>query len=130
VLDADTDLFAFESPSGNIDCLISAGNDPPFVECDLGGVTWSVPRPADCDLDWGGGEDGSGRVSLSVDGEAGAVCAGDITVGPDAPVMVPYGQAVWLGEELVCRSSEAGMRCESLLSSSGFQVSRAAFDVF
>lgn len=130
VLDSDAGVTTFQSPSGNIGCaMVSADDDPAYVRCDIGDVTWSVPRPGDCDLDWGGGENGVGVLSVAVDGEAAPVCAGDTIRDQDAQV-VAYGQAIWLGEELVCRSAETGMRCESLRSGNGFEVSRGELDIF
>ena len=129
VLDGAAPYTTFASPSGNIACAIGAAGGSTFARCEVGDVTWSVPRPADCELDWGGGENGRGDVSVGATGAASPVCAGD-TVRDPAAAVLPYGSAVWLGDSLVCRSSESGMRCESVSTGSGFAVSRSDLDLF
>lgn len=129
VLDPATPYTTFVSPSGNIACALGSADGGAFARCEVGDVTWSVPRPADCELDWGGGENGRGDVSVGNGGVASPVCAGD-TVRDPAAMVLPYGSAVRLGDELACRSSEAGVRCENLTSGNGFAVSRADLELF
>jgi len=46
------DTSFFVTPSGNIDCALTAS----YARCDIGDRTWSAPpKPTDCPLDYGNG---------------------------------------------------------------------------
>ncbi len=107
----------FQSPSGNILCAISSDQ----VRCDIGEKSWTAPRPASCDLDWGNG--------LAVgSGPAEVVCAGD-TVQAEGVPSLEYGQSSQVGQ-FKCESSESGMRCENTATGNGFLISQSTYEVF
>jgi hypothetical protein len=112
----DTSLFA--TPSGNIDCAVSATN----VRCDIGDRTWSAPpRPPDCALDYGNGvvlDAGGARVS----------CAGDTLLHATTTVL-PYGHGVRDGQVL-CVSQPSGVRCEYTGTGHGFTLAKEGYTLF
>ncbi len=114
-------LTAFQLPSRNIGCYISTqfgGN----ARCDIREKTWTPPpKPARCDLDWGGGLEVSGK------GPAMVVCAGDTTLS-QGPVLA-YGQRAQAGP-IVCQSSQAGVTCSKSGSRHGFFLSRQSYRLF
>ena len=65
-------------PTGNIACDLG-GSDAAVVggvRCDIRDQTWvPPPKPADCELDWGGG------LSLA-DGAATVTCTSDTVFDP------------------------------------------------
>lgn len=93
----------FESPSGNIQCVV--GDDG--AECLAFEAAWSVPDPGDCELDWGGEE-----VSVYADGSFAGSCRGD-TFLIQSPPMLQYGQQYVQGD-IRCVSREDGVSCEHL----------------
>jgi eukaryotic-like serine/threonine-protein kinase len=114
-----TDRVRFVTPSGNISCSMSADE----VRCDVGQNNWKLPtKPADCKADFGNGTvlDGTARGALS--------CASD-SVADSSLKVLDYGTAVW-SAGVLCSSRETGVRCENPQTKHGFQVARAAYDVF
>ncbi len=115
-------LTSFQLPSHNIGCYMSTqfrGN----VRCDIRDHTWSPPpKPADCDLDWGGG------VGLHGSGKAGIVCAGDTVLDKTSPVL-GYGGTSKAGP-VQCHSSQAGVTCANASDGHGFFLSRETYRVF
>lgn len=113
-----TASYDFVTPSKNIGCFVSAES----ARCDIVTKSWKAPpQPADCDLAWGNG------MSVTADGEAAVVCAGDTVLG--ASQVLPYGEAVRVGD-LVCTSAETGVRCADEPSGHGFTLSRQAYALF
>ncbi|OLT15833.1 hypothetical protein BJF78_15450 [Pseudonocardia sp. CNS-139] len=109
----------FATPSGNIACLLQAGE----ARCDVRNRTWPIPpAPASCTLDYGTGT----VVAAGRPGELS--CVGDTIADPSLPELA-YGQGVRLGD-LVCVSRETGVRCEDERSGHGFAVARASYDLF
>jgi hypothetical protein len=113
----------FRSPSGNIHCLIFAGDgDWQGARCDILAVDRvTLPRPADCELDWGHAYEVPRR------GAAVPVCAGDTVANPGAPVL-DYGQSLGLGG-ITCTSERSGMTCRNA-EGAGFTLARARQFVF
>jgi serine/threonine protein kinase len=114
-----TDQVRFVTPSGNIACSLSARE----ARCDVASQTWKLPdKPASCTADFGKGavvrSSGSGELT----------CASDSVAGPSLKEL-GYGTAVWAGGVL-CSSRESGVRCENPQTKHGFQVARAAYDLF
>ncbi len=111
-------LKSFQTPTGNIACLMSAKS----VRCDIAEKQWTAPRPAGCpkQLDFGQG------LTLSAEGPAEVVCAGDTVLNPDAPVL-DYGSSSRIGS-ITCASAESGVTC---ISDSGgsFTLSREAYEL-
>jgi hypothetical protein len=111
----------FESPSRNIGCVILDG----VARCDIIERSWlPPPRPASCptEVDFGQG------LTVSRNGSAALVCAGDTALDPSAPIL-PYGH-VDAGGGLRCLSSRAGMTCRSTRSGHGFFISRQRYSLF
>jgi hypothetical protein len=110
----------FQSPSGNIGCVIGGG----IARCDIQEHTWTPPpKPADCiDLDYGNGV----QVIGGHPGEY--TCAGDTVFSPTAPV-VKYGDKI-TKNRFTCKSKVTGMRCSNRNSGHGFFLSRDAVKLF
>jgi hypothetical protein len=114
-----TDQVKFMTPSGNIACSMTAGE----VRCDVAAQTWKLPpKPSSCTKDFGNGTvlDGTGAGQLS--------CESDTIAGSSLKTL-DYGSAVWSGGVL-CSSKETGVRCENPQTKHGFQVARAAYELF
>jgi hypothetical protein len=115
-------LKQFQSPTHNIGCYLSSQQGG-SVRCDIREHAWTAPpKPAYCDVDWGGGLQVGSKRRGSI------VCAGDTVLDPGAPVLA-YGKASEVGP-IACRSSEAGVRCSDSLSGHGFFVSRQRYALF
>lgn len=114
-LSATTEASAFgffQSPSGNIGCVISRHD----ARCDVAEHDWTAPpKPAWCELDWGSG------VVVGRHGRAEFVCAGDTTL--HAGSHLAYGDAIERGR-FRCTSKRSGMRCVNRRDDHGFLVSR------
>lgn len=112
------DTSFFVTPSGNIDCAVSATD----ARCDIGDRTWSSPpRPTDCQLDYGNGAvvDATGaRLS----------CAGDTLLHVTTNVL-QYGHGVRDGQVL-CVSQPTGVRCEYLATGHGFTLAKESYTLF
>lgn len=112
-------LRTFQSPTGNIHCLISTGpQDTPIAVCEVREFTGHAPpRPADCELDWvpGASVDAKGQVRLFS-------CQGDTNVDPKNKPL-PYGQTITHGG-FTCSAAPTGVTCTTK-SGRGFLVSRA-----
>ncbi len=120
---AAQDLMQFRAPSGNIHCLLFAGDGDWWgARCDILEASLSYPfPPADCDLDWGH------AFEVPSQGMAGPVCAGDTVADPSSFVL-GYGASVSLGG-VVCTSAQTGMTCINR-QGHGFTLARAAQRVF
>lgn len=125
VYDAATDdrfgagAAEFVTPSGNIACRMSADE----VRCDVAQQTWKLPaEPAGCTGTFGAGTVlvGSGSGELS--------CVSDSLAGSGMETL-EYGTAV-RRDGVLCASRENGVRCENEQTRHGFQVARAAFELF
>lgn len=113
-----SELTGFTSPTGNIGCYVDAAE----ARCDIVEHAWAPPpRPADCDLDYGG-------LGVGPTGPAAFVCAGDTSLDPSNPPL-RYGQSVQAGQ-MRCTSEETGITCLSTGSGHGFTVSRATYRLF
>ena len=112
------DTSFFVTPSGNIDCAVTAT----YARCDIGDRTWSAPpKPTDCPLDYGNGAvvDSTGaRLS----------CAGDTLLHVTTNVL-PYGHGVQDGQVL-CVSQPAGVRCQYGATGHGFLLSKEHYTLF
>lgn len=113
-------LNAFQSPSGNIGCVLSDG----LARCDIAKRDWTAPRPAGCPAqsDFGQGLEvgraGPGRV----------VCAGDTTLGVDIEVL-PY-RRVARSYGFTCFSRMAGITCADDATGHGFFISIQRYRLF
>jgi hypothetical protein len=112
-------LEAFQSPSGNIGCVLIAGE----ARCDAAKHSWAAPRPADCP----DGSDAGQGLQVGASGAAGVVCAGDTTLSTSAPVL-EYGTAAAL-DGTVCASRRAGVTCTNA-DGHGFTISAQSYELF
>jgi hypothetical protein len=117
-----SDIFLFQSPTGNIHCAIFSG-DYSAARCDLMEFTQlNYPDvPADCDLDWGH------AYEVGVSGEGMPICAGDTVADPESMVL-PYGQSLFKGD-FVCSSEDTGITCTNP-EGGGFTVARRSQHMF
>ena len=117
---ASAKLTFFKSPSGNIGCLINGAG----VRCDIRNHQWPTPpKPADCDVDYGGGVAVGKR-----DVPANFVCAGDTVLDPSAEVL-PYGEKIKI-KRFRCASKQKGMRCVNRDNKHGFFLSAQEVRLF
>ena len=115
-------LKQFQSPSHNIGCYLSKQQGG-SVRCDIREHSWTAPpKPAYCDVDWGGGLQVGSKRRGSI------VCAGDTVLDPGSRVLA-YGKTSMVGP-VECRSSEAGIRCSNIATAHGFFVSRQRYGLF
>ena len=103
----------FQSPSGNIGCVIGKGGG---VRCDIRAREWQPPpKPASCRLDWGH------ALGVGRRGRGHFICAGDTTLGRGR--RLAYGDAIRRGR-FRCVSRRSGMRCVNRRNGHGFNLSR------
>jgi hypothetical protein len=102
----------FESPSGNIGCVISKSG----ARCDIRERSWQPPpKPASCQTDWGYG------LTVGRRGRGRFICAGDSVLGGKR--RLAYGKTIRRGR-FRCRSRTNGMRCVNRRNGHGFALSR------
>ena len=112
----------FQTPSGNIGCVMSNASDQPFARCDIGDRTWKAPpKPKSCPLDYGNG------VIVEAGDKATYSCAGDTVLHQGD--QVPYGQKLRLGA-LECDVETSGVTCTNDASRHGFFISKASVRLF
>lgn len=119
---AQAEIQQFQSPSGNIRCLVSV-TDVAGVRCDLEVDRQSyTDRPASCEGDWG-----TSFVVLRA-GEGLLNCARDAIDDASASIILPYGGSLDLGG-ITCLSETTGMTCTNA-EGGGFSVRRAEQRIF
>jgi hypothetical protein len=115
---AHADTQNFQSPSGNIYCVLDSGG----VGCDISDYTYLVPPGPPCaqHLGWGS------RFSLTPGKPAVMECHGDTLRVPGEPTL-DYGQSISAGT-ITCDSEPTGMTCTD---SSGhyFRVSKDSYNL-
>jgi hypothetical protein len=117
---AKGDLLFFQMPSGNIHCMFDSSER--VLRCDLAQFDGKpLPRPKDCELDWGN------SFYLAARGKPGGVCHGDTVQAPNNP-RLEYGK-VWSNGGISCTSKRTGLRCVNL-DGRGFELSRGAAKLF
>lgn len=113
-------VSAFQTPSGNIACMVLDG----LARCDIERHGWSLPpRPASCphEVDYGQG------LEVGESGAARFVCAGDTVREPKAPKLA-YGDATQVGA-FTCLSEETGLTCHTS-GGHGFFLSIQSYRVY
>ena len=122
---AADDVIVFHSPSKNIFCVaVNSKTEGGSVDCEL--VTRTnkkdlLPRPADCDLDWGN------RFAVYSSGKAIMICAGD-TLRDDNASTLAYGEGLdRFG--IHCTSSEKGIECIND-DQHGFKISKGKQEIY
>lgn len=113
---------AFQSPSGNIRCIVS--EEGLFaVRCDLEVDRQSyTDRPETCEGDWG-----TSFVVLRA-GTGLLNCALEEIAPPETPLVLPYGVTLEL-DGITCLSETTGMTCTNA-QGGGFAVRRAEQRIF
>jgi hypothetical protein len=110
-------LQFLRTPSGNIRCALTWGDEPTQLRCDiLTGVRPLPPKPASCEFDWGAG------YRLDRTGRARITCVSDTAAGPGTRVL-RYG-TTWRRLGFTCTSRRVGLRCQNTVGH-GFFLSRA-----
>lgn len=119
---ASTFVWAeFQSPSKNITCK-DFGTE---VGCYISQNTAkkpALPKPADCDLDWGD------MFYVGKTGKASLECHGDMPVNTSGATTLAYGKTI-KGNGWSCTSQKTGMTCKNS-QGHGFTLSRAKQTVF
>lgn len=114
---ARADSQNFQSPSGNIACMLGADG----AACDIADYTYQPPPPPECGkhLKWGN------RFTLSA-GKPGAIeCHGDTLRVPGARIL-NYGQTISAGT-ITCASEPSAMTCKDSSSGHYFLVARESY---
>jgi hypothetical protein len=98
--------LSFSIPNKSIDCVyMEDERDVPLLRCQTKFALKPLPpKPADCDLDWGGG------LILANNGQVSGVCAGDTVAGNYTTLA--YGRA-WEKNGFRCVASRSGLTCKS-----------------
>ena len=114
---ADT-LYNFQSPSGNITCVMSALQGiAPEASCGIVDHTWvAPPRPQVCMGGWGD------QIDLNQGSPPALVCHTDTTRGSGLPTL-QYGQTRSVAS-LTCESTPAGITCTDFSTGHFFRISR------
>ena len=115
-------LTAFNSPSGNIGCIVGTSYG---ARCDIKSKDWSRgPRPAGCpkEVDWGQG------LIVGRTGKGHIVCAGDTALSNGGPKLA-YGDSKTVGR-FKCTSRTSGMTCKNTLNGHGFFLSKQKYRLF
>ncbi len=119
------EYVGFQSPTGNIHCVIFSGfgDDGDGARCDIGTFEASaLPAPADCDFDWGN------AFWIGAAGRRGGLaCISDSVTDPGNPVL-GYGESITAGG-VTCTSAKSGMTCQNS-AGHGFALARAKQRVF
>lgn len=106
------DETQFQTPSGNIHCLIADQS----IRCDVLEITAKIPRqPSSCELDWGH------VFNLNSRGRGYRGCYGDTVADPKNPVL-QYGKTLRY-QGFVCTSRRTGLTCINR-DKKGWELSR------
>jgi hypothetical protein len=116
---ARADNLNFQSPSGNIYCVL----DSPGVACDISDFDYQPPPPPECGkhLAWGN------RFVLTTGQPAAIHCHGDTLRVAGEPTL-EYGQTMSAGT-LTCDSEPTGMTCTDSSTGHYFRVSRDSYEL-
>lgn len=116
---ARADSQNFQSPSGNIYCVLDSGG----AACDVHEYTYQPPPPPECGkhLPWGN------RFVLDAGQPAAIHCHGD-TLRVAGEQTLGYGQTISAGT-ITCESQPSDMRCTDGASGHFFRVSRDSYDL-
>ncbi|QLL05626.1 DUF6636 domain-containing protein [Mycobacterium vicinigordonae] len=117
---AHADSKYFQSPSGNIVCML----DSTGAACDIQEYTYTPPPPPECaqHIKWGN------RFTLTA-GKPGQIeCHGD-TLAMSGEASLNYGQTISAGSITCASSEQAGIKCTDSSSGHFFRVSRDSFQL-
>jgi len=113
---------SFQSPTGNIVCLMGTGDDGKSrVDCEIADHTWlAPPRSPDCPLNWGS------RFRLEQGSAAVFACYHQVLTTPEQTL--DYGQTRSAGT-LTCDSEPSGITCTDSSTGHFFRVSRGSYQL-
>jgi hypothetical protein len=116
---AHADNRPFQSPSGNILCLIDSSG----VACDVSDFTYKLPPPPPCaqHISWGN------RFTMDQGKAPEMTCHGDTLRVPGEPTL-NYGQTTSAGS-FTCDSEPSGMKCTDSSTGHYFRVARDSYDL-
>jgi hypothetical protein len=121
---ADTDYQFFQSPSGNIACLLGTVSENGVLRatagCQVGEHTFAAPpRPGACAGGWGD------SVVVTQGRPASMQCHTDTLLPSNDPVL-PYGHSRSAGP-ITCESELSGMTCTDTTTGHGFSLLRDGY---
>jgi hypothetical protein len=114
---------SFQSPSGNISCLMAVNNTGTVVSaCQVQRHTYAAPTQKDCQLGgWGS------QIGLDQGNPPSFECVGGELAVPPMPTL-NYGQTRSLGP-LTCDSEPTGVTCTDSSTGHFFRVSRDSYQL-
>ena len=116
---ARADSHYFQSPSGNIVCVI----DDSSATCDVSDSTYQPPPPLDC-----GKQIPTGSRFMLTPGNVGTIaCRGD-SLRVLAQPSLDYGRTVSAGA-ITCDNEPTGLKCTDTSSGHFFQLSKNAYNL-
>lgn len=117
------DFYQFQSPSGNITCVMAAfEGEAAEVSCEVADHTWVAPaRPQACEGGWGD------RLDLTAGGPPTMDCHTDTTRGSGLTTL-DYGDTRSLGS-ITCKSEPAGITCTDTSTGHFFRISRESYEL-
>jgi len=114
--------YAFQSPSGNIDCGIGFLNNNGFAMCEIGSHIWvTPPRPPACEGGWGD------RIGMDQGSAPALSCHTDTLRGGTQPTLA-YGNSRTAGE-MSCASDVSGITCTDASTGHFFRISRDSYEL-
>lgn len=118
-----SNLYQFQSPSGNITCVMAALEaQAAEVSCEIADHTWvAPPRPQVCMGGWGD------RFDLTAGSPATMACHSDTTRGSGLSTL-QYGDTRSVAT-LTCDSEPAGITCTDSGTGHFFRVSRESYEL-
>lgn len=120
---AQDEYITFKSPSSNILCVMTGGEDA-SARCDMMALTPTyTQRPQGCEADWGH------AFYVAADDNLGELaCVGDVVGDGDRAMVLPYGARLDFGG-ITCLSESAGMTCSNE-AGHGFTLSKARQQIY
>ncbi len=117
-------LAAWQSPSGNIHCMLDDNGFDGSCEVLQGRI-----EPAEADLcSFEAGESTVGRIEI-FEGSVTPVCNTDTIMNPNAPVL-EYGAVAKTEGFISCISERRGMTCVNTDIRKGFFLARGVYEIF
>jgi hypothetical protein len=116
-------LYQFQSPSGNITCVMSAlQGTAPRASCGSVDRTWVIPpRPMTCTGAFGD------QIDLVLGSSPALVCHSDTTRGSGLPTL-QYGETRSVAS-LTCQSEPASITCTDSGTGHFFRISRESYEL-
>jgi hypothetical protein len=102
--DAELSFEGFQTPSGNIECVVALQVGYSFMRCEIREVDDPPPQPADCTGDWGH------SIQMGAGDPADWACVSDAMPADHPPITLAYEEK-WRYGAFECRSLRIGVRC-------------------